>query len=84
MQFAKDFLNQQKKSRLSTKHHSLILQLLPAKRNPPDTQIVTLTKILTPFLASRKCHYYEWGPGVKNFGYRWVTGTEKMSEVGYR
>ena len=24
------------------------------------TQIVTLTIIVTPFLASRKCQYYEW------------------------
>ena len=29
-------------------------------RNPSLTQIVTLTQILTPFLASQKCHYYEW------------------------
>ena len=25
------------------------------------TQIETLTQIVTPFLASRKCDYYEWG-----------------------
>ena len=30
-------------------------------RNSLVTQIVTHTKIVTPFMDSRKCDYYEWG-----------------------
>ena len=42
---------------------------LPSMRNPSLTQIVTLTQILTPFLASRKCHYCEWTKYLSFFLY---------------
>ena len=42
------------------------LESISSLRNPPSTEIVTITQILrltqivTPFLASRKYHFYVW------------------------
>ena len=41
--------------KLSTERPILIPEFIPLMRNP------SITRIVTSFLASRKCDYYEWG-----------------------
>ena len=50
----KQFLNPK-----NSKTRILVLESIPTMRNPPDTQIVTHTQIVTPFLGLRKCDYLE-------------------------